>query len=81
MIVSVGLCQIASGYVLALAMMIALLAVCFDCEYQITQTLTIAQLAKHQRKELVATCEMLHILISTIFGNDAAEHTPIKERY
>jgi hypothetical protein len=83
MIVSVGvsLCQIASGYVLAQAKMIALLAVGLDGENQITQTLTIAQLAKHQRKELVPTCEMLHIFISTIFGNDAVEHTPVKERY
>ena len=59
--------------------MIALLIVCLNGDNHITQTLAIAQLAKHQREELVPTSEVLHIFITSIFTNEVVEVIPIKE--
>ena len=61
--------------------MIALLIVCLNGDNQVTQALAIAQLTKHQRKELVPTCEVLHIFVTSIFTNEIVEVIPIKECY
>ena len=58
---------------LAKSEMIAFLVMCFYGDNQVSHALTIAQLAKHQRKELVPTCEMLHITVSSILVNDVTE--------
>jgi hypothetical protein len=52
---------------------------CFDGDNQVTQTLAITQLAKHQRKELVPTCEVLHITVSIVLVNDVTELVIIQE--
>ena len=58
--------------------MIALLIMCLDGNNQITQTLAITQLTKHQRKELVPTCEVLHIVVTFILNLqcDGTGHSP-----
>ena len=53
--------------------MIALLIMCLDGNNQITQTLAITQLTKHQRKELVPTCEVLHIVVTFILIYNVTE--------
>ena len=60
--------------------MIALLIVCLNGDNHITQALAIAQLTKHQCKELVPTSEMLHVFITSIFTNEIVEVIPVKER-
>ena len=40
---------------------------------QVSQTLTIGELAKHQRKQLIPASEMLHILVSIMLTNDVVE--------
>jgi hypothetical protein len=64
---------------LAQAKMIALLIVCPNSDNKITQTLAIAQLAKHQRKELVPTCEVLHIFVTSILSGEIVEVISVKE--
>ena len=59
--------------------MVALLMVRLDGYNKISQTLAIAQLSEHQRKELVPTCEVLHIFITSIFMNEIVETIPVKE--
>jgi len=61
--------------------MIALLIVRLNGDNQITQTLTIAQLTEHQRKELVPTCEVLHIAVTTVFVNDVTKLVKVQELY
>ena len=53
--------------------MIALLIVCLNGDNQITQTLAIAQLTKHQRKELVPTCEVFLLTVSIVLVNNVTE--------
>ena len=53
--------------------MIALQIVCLNGDNQITQTLAIAQLTEHQRKELVPTCEVLHIVVTFILIYNVTE--------
>ncbi len=65
--------QITSGHMLAKSEMIALLVMCLYGDNQVSHALTIAQLAKHQRKELVPTCEMLPITVSSIPVTDVTE--------
>ena len=45
----------------------------FDSHNQVTQALTIAQLTKHQCKELVPTSEVLHIVVTFILINDVTK--------
>ena len=71
--VGIGLAQITSGHMFAKSEMIALLVMCLYGDNQITQTLTIAQLPEHQCKELVPTCEVLHIAVTSILVNDVTE--------
>ena len=77
--IGIGFCQIASGDVLAKPEMIALLVMCLDGDNHITQTLAIAQLAKHQRKELVPTCEVIHVFVPSILTDEIVEVIPVKE--
>ena len=53
--------------------MIALQIVCLNGDNQITQTLAIAQLTEHQRKELVPTCEVFHITVPIVLVNNVTE--------
>lgn len=46
--IMVGFCQIASGDMLAKAQVVGLMLMCLYRNYQVSQTLTIAQLTKHQ---------------------------------
>ena len=71
--VGIGLSQITSGYVLAKSEMIALLVMCLYDDKQVSHTLAITQLTKHQRKELVPTCEVLHIAVTSILVNNVTE--------
>lgn len=60
---------------------IALLVMCLYGDNQVSHALTIAQLSEHQRKELVPTCEMLHIFVASIFANEIIEVIPIEKCY
>ena len=53
----------------------------FNGDYQVTQTLSIAKLTKHQRQQLVPTSEMLDILVTVILADEVIEVIPIKEIY
>ena len=66
---------------LAKSEMIALLVMCLYGDNQITHALAIAQLAKHQRKKLVPTCEVLYVFVASIFANEIVETIPIKKCY
>ena len=79
--VGIGLAQIASGYVLAKSEMIALLVMCLYGDNQVSHALAITQLAKHQRKELVPTCEVFHVFVASILANKIIEVIPIKKCY
>ena len=58
---------------LAKSEVITLLVMCLYGDNQVSHALTIAQLPEHQRKELVPTCEMLHITVTSILINDMTE--------
>ena len=79
--VGIGLAQITSGHMLAKSEVIALLVMCLYGDNQVSHALTIAQLSEHQRKELVPTCEMLHIFVASIFANEIIEVIPIEKCY
>ena len=59
--------------------MIALLIVCLNGDNQITQTLAIAQLTEHQRKELVPTCKVFHITVPIVLVNNVTELVIVQE--
>ena len=59
--------------------MIALLIVCLNGDNQITQTLTITQLAEHHCKRLVPTGEVLHIAIAIILANIVVKLSPVQK--
>ena len=48
---------------------------------QVSHALTIAQLTKHQRKELVPTCEVLPVFVACILANKIIEVIPVKKCY
>jgi hypothetical protein len=79
--VGIGLAQITSGHMFAKSEMIALLVMCLYGDNQVSHALTIAQLAKHQRKEMVPTCEVLHIEVTSILVNDVTELVIVQELY
>ena len=79
--VGIGLAQITPGHMLAKSKMIALLVMCLYGDNQVSHALTVAQLAKHQRKELVPTCEVLHIFVTSIFANEIIEVIPVEKSY
>jgi hypothetical protein len=66
---------------LAKSEMIAFLVMCLYGDNQVSHALTIAQLAKHQRKELVPTCEVLHVFVAGILANKIIEVIPVEKRY
>ena len=45
----------------------------FKSHNQVSQALTVTELAKHQCKELVPAGEMLDILVATIFADEIIE--------
>ena len=55
---------------LAKSEMIAFLVMCFYGDNQVSHTLAITQLSEYQCKELVPTCEVLHIFVASIFANE-----------
>ena len=61
--------------------MIALQVMCLYGDNQVSHALAITQLSKHQRKELVPTCEVLHVFVAGILANEVVEVIPIKECY
>ena len=79
--VGIGLAQITSGHMFAKSEVIALLVMCLYGDNQVSHALTIAQLSEHQRKELLPTCEMLHIFVASIFANEIIEVIPIEKCY
>ena len=48
---------------------------------QVSHALAITQLSKHQRKELVPTCEVLHVFVAGILANKIIEVIPVEKRY
>jgi hypothetical protein len=54
---------------------------CFYGDNQVSHALTIAQLTKHQRKELVPTCEVLHVFVACILANKIIEVIPVEKGY
>ena len=79
--VGIGLAQIASGHVLAKSEMITFLAMRLYGDNQVSHALAITQLSEHQRKELVPTCEVLHVFVATILADKVVEVIPIEKCY
>ena len=79
--VGIGLAQIASGHVLAKSEMITFLVMRLYGDNQVSHALAITQLSEHQRKELVPTCEVLHIFVACILANKVIEVIPIEKCY
>ena len=52
---------------------------CFECNNQITKTLTITQLTKHHCKQLVPASEVFHIAITIILANVVVELGPVQK--
>ena len=50
-----------------------------DDHNQVTKTFSVAQLAEYHHKQLVPTCEMLHISVTTILLYDAVELVAIQK--
>ena len=61
--------------------MVLLCSMCFKSNNQISQTLSITQLAKHNSKQLIPTCEMLHIAVSIILVNQMAKLVIVEKFY
>ena len=61
--------------------MIALCLMGLQDGYQITKTLTIAELSKHQSQQLIPASEMLDVFVNTIFADEVVEVIPVKESY
>lgn len=53
--------------------------VCFKSNNQVTQTLSVTQLAKHHCKHLISKSELLYITIAVILANLVVELNPIQE--
>ena len=79
--VGIGLGQIASGYVLAKSEMITFLVMRLYGDNQVSHVLAITQLSEHQCKELVPTCEVLHVFVATILADKVVEVIPIEKCY
>ena len=79
--VGIGLAQITSGHMPAKSEMITLLMMCLYGDNQVSHTLAITQLSKHQRKELVPTCEVLHVFVTSILANKIIEVIPVEKCY
>jgi hypothetical protein len=60
--------------------MIALLAMRLYYGYQVAQTLTVAQLTKHQCEKLVPTGKVFDILVAMILANIVIELASVQER-
>jgi hypothetical protein len=65
---------------LAKSEMVALVAVSLDDDNQVSQTLTVSQLAEHHHKQLVPAREVLHIVVAIVFGHNSIEFAPVKKR-
>ena len=66
---------------LAKSEMIALQVMCLCGDNQVSHALAITKLSEHQCKELVPTCEMLHIAVTSILVNDVTELIKVQELY
>jgi len=71
--IRVYLSQVTPGHVSSRSEMVTLLPMRFNSENQVAKALTVAQLAKHQCKELVPACEVLHVAIASILAGNVAE--------
>jgi hypothetical protein len=58
---------------------VALAAMGFQSDYQVTQTLAIGELAEHQGKHLVPTREVLHVPVASVFADEVVEVVPVKK--
>ena len=61
--------------------MVLLCSMCFKSNNQISQTLSVTQLTKHHCKQLIPTCEMLHIAVSIILVNQMAKLVIVEKFY
>ena len=77
----VDFCEIASRYVLAKAKMIGFVRMRRNSVGQITKAVTVAQLPKHHDKQLVPTCEMLHVFVSFVFHYNSVKDSLRQELY
>jgi hypothetical protein len=71
--IRVCLSQVTPGHVPSQSKMVTLLPMRFNGDNQVAKTLTVAQLAKHQCKELISACEVLHVAIASILVNNVAK--------
>lgn len=62
-------------------MMVLLCPMCLKGNNQISQTLSITQLAKHHSKQLIPTYEMLHIAVAIILVYQMAKLIIIEKFY
>jgi hypothetical protein len=67
--------------VLAKSEMITFLVMRLYGDNQVSHALAITQLSEHQRKELVPTCEVLHVFVATILADKVVEVIPIEKCY
>ena len=61
--------------------MVLLCSMCFKSNNQISQTLSITQLAKHHCKQLIPTSKILHITVSIILVNQMAKLVIVEKFY
>ena len=52
---------------------------CIQRKHQIPQAFAVGKLTEHHAQQLVPACEMLDILIATVFLDDRVKHTPRKK--
>ncbi len=51
----------------------------FQCNNQVTQTLTIAELSEHESEQLIPTGEVLHITVYRVLTSQIIEMIPVEE--
>ena len=76
----VGLGKVAPRDMLAHPKEVALAAMGFQSDYQVSQAFTVRQLTEHQDEELVPACEVLDVPVAMILANVVVEQTSVKER-
>ena len=77
--VGIGFRQVAERHALAKTKVIALVAVGGDDQDQVSQTISVAQLAEHQDEQLVPAGERLHIAVAIVLVNDVSELVAVQE--
>ncbi len=75
--VLVGLCQVASGDLLAETDAVTLVVMGIQRDNQVAQAVPVGKLAEHEREQLVPAREVLDVFVTTVLSDEIIEMIPV----